>query len=83
MSERDRRATMFDLCDSVRVEIRDRADDLALETYPDDLVREIAESWVPVMNYDLLMLAVDDLWLAVSEPDILGFDGESLSLIHI
>ena len=41
-----------------------------------EIAHEIVDGMVPVYNADLLRLALDDLWLATSEPEIgPAFDG--------
>lgn len=46
-----------------------------------EAITEIADSSVPVYNHDLLELALDDLWLACTEPDIgAAFGGEKTAV---
>lgn len=40
------------------------------DEYCSDIIHELADSWVPVYTFDSLKLAEDDLWLAVTEPEI-------------
>lgn len=42
----------------------------------EELLHELADASVPVYNADLLQRALDDLYLAVNEPEILAFDGK-------
>jgi len=48
---------------------------LEYDSDPYDLMSEIADSNVPVYNWDLLEYAQNDLWLSCETPDILAFDG--------
>ena len=51
----------------------------AIDNYPDDpgdVINEIADSYVPVYNHDILRLAVDNINLALNEPELgPAFDG--------
>ena len=53
----------------------------AIDNYPDDpsdVINEIADSYVPVYNHDILRLAVDNINLALDEPELgPAFDGSS------
>ena len=44
-------------------ELNDNKEEILESTYPEDLVNEYAESWIPVYNYDLLKVAQSDLTL--------------------
>lgn len=60
----------------VAEEVRGRADELRQETYPEDMVMELADGWVPIYTYDILQYAANDLALAVDEPECgPAFDG--------
>ncbi len=65
----------YDLQQSVRDEIRDEADALMDDAYPEDRLTEMVDSWVPVYSSELLDLAADNNELAINEPEILAFDG--------
>lgn len=72
----EERYSMWDLEQSLRAEIRERADELKDETYPEDIVTEMADGWVPIYTYDLMRYAANDLDLAVDEPELgPAFDG--------
>lgn len=67
--------TIDDLIKDAIAELRERLFDDSNQD-ENDLILEIADSSVPVYNYDILSLALDDLDLALSEPDIgPAFDG--------
>ena len=43
---------------------------------PHDRIFEIADSWVPIYTYDIIMCAADNISLAVDEPELgPAFDG--------
>ena len=47
----------------------------------DDEIFEIADSSCPIMNYDILQCAVDDMDLALTEPEIgPAFDGSPTAI---
>ena len=49
--------------------------------YDDDTLHEIADSSVPVYNQDILEAALDDMDLALTEPEIgPAFDGSSTAI---
>ena len=64
-------------------ELNERKEEILSSEYPEDLISEIADSYVPIYNSDLLEMAVEDLWLAVDEPDVLAFDGKSTAVAAI
>jgi hypothetical protein len=79
----DKQVRLSDLEAQIRAEVRDNFDEEAGATDfdPSDWLTELADSYVPIYNYDLLMLASEDLWLAVDTPEIYAFGGEH-SAVH-
>lgn len=59
-----------DLVKSFEEALDEQKEDILKDKYPEDVILEIAYSFVPVYNYDLLQYASDELWLAVYEPEI-------------
>lgn len=69
--------TLDDLIKDAIAELKERLSDDSNQD-ENDLIFEIADSSVPVYNYDILSLALDDLDLALSEPENgPAFDGTS------
>ena len=62
MSE-EKRLTMSQLEDDFHEELEDNKSEILEAKYPEDIIHEKADSWVPVYNYDRLQLACDHLWL--------------------
>lgn len=44
-------------------ELNDNKEEILESKYPEDLIYEYADSWVPIYNYDLLKVAQSDLTL--------------------
>jgi len=61
-------------------ELEERRDEIIENEYPDDIATEIADSFVPVMTYDLLEIAQNDLWLATNEPEMMAFSGKNTAV---
>lgn len=74
----DKQIRLSDLEAQIRAEVADNFDEEAGGTDfdPHDWLTELADGYVPIYNYDLLMLAADELWLAVDVPEIYAFGGE-------
>ena len=72
--------SLYQLKTDLLDELKDRKKEILEDEYPDDLIREIVDSFTPIMTYDLLEVAQDDLWLAVDEPDIMAFDGKNTAV---
>jgi hypothetical protein len=52
-------------------ELNDNKEEILESKYPEDLINEYADSWVPIYNYDLLKVAQSDLTLGyVHDSDI-------------
>lgn len=69
--------SMRELEQSLRDEMKERADEIRDETYPEDMVSEMADGWVPIYTYDIMQYAADDIDLAVVVPEIgPAFNGE-------
>lgn len=67
--------SLSDLLDDARDYLKTEYDLLDVQ-YPDDCVHEVADSFVPIYNYDLLQYAANCLDLAVDEPELgPAFDG--------
>tara|TARA_R100000329_G_scaffold76728_1_gene66017 strand:+ start:1292 stop:1609 length:318 start_codon:yes stop_codon:yes gene_type:complete len=73
MSE-EKRLTMSQLEDDFHEELEDNKSEILEAKYPEDIIHEKADSWVPVYNYDRLQLACDHLWLGY--PSENGFTKE-------
>ena len=59
----DKKLTMYQLEKDFLEELEDCKSEILEDKYPEDLLNERADSWVPVYNYERLQLACDDLWL--------------------
>ena len=59
----DKKLTMYQLEKDFLEELENNKNEILEAKYPEDLLGERADSWVPVYNYDRLQLACDDLWL--------------------
>jgi hypothetical protein len=66
---------MYDLEKGIRQELRDEADELFAEQYPDDRITEMVDGSVPVYTSTLMAIAAADPYLATEVPEILAFDG--------
>ena len=71
---------LYDLEKSLIEDLQGNIEDIRDNKYPDDVIREYVDSAVPVMNYDLLKMASDELWLGVEEPEIMAFDGTNTAV---
>lgn len=68
--------TLYSLKQGIRAEIRERSQELLEETYPEDTIAEIVDSWVPIYTFDLLQVAAKNPNMAVLEPELgPAFDG--------
>ncbi len=69
--------TLWDLEQGIKAEIRERAKELLEDTaYPEDVVVEMVDTWVPIYNSDLLNVAANDMDMAILEPELgPAFDG--------
>jgi hypothetical protein len=81
MSDEDR-VTMRSLKEDARHNIIERWETelRGNKAAQEDAPSETADSLTPVMNYTLLALAQDDIWLALEEPDVYAFDGEPTAI---
>ena len=67
--------TLYELGQDVRAELRERIDEIDRDE-PHDVIFEIADSNVPIYNYDLLDVASNNINIAVNEPELgPAFDG--------
>jgi len=66
----EERASMYQLERDVRQAVRDEAEYLREEVYPEDTLHDIAEAFIPIYNYDLAQLLAEDTSLA--EPEDTG-----------
>lgn len=55
--------TMYQLEKDFQKELEDNKSEILEVKYPEDIIHEMADSNVPVYNYNRLQLACDDLWL--------------------
>jgi hypothetical protein len=53
-------------------ELNDNKEEILEATYPEDLVNDYANSWVPIYNYDLLSVAQSDLTLGYTHESDIG-----------
>jgi hypothetical protein len=67
----EERTTIYQLEKETREEVRERAEELLDDPYPEDTLHEIADSNVPIYNSDRVECLLDDLTLA--EPDDEGY----------
>lgn len=68
--------TLWQLEKNLRAEIREEAQELLEEVYPEDRLNEMVDSAVPIYTSDLLTTASDNIDLAVVEPELgPAFDG--------
>ena len=72
--------SLHDLEHRLKQDIDDQTTDIKANEYPDDYLHEIVDGFVPVYNADLLRYALDDLWLAVVQPEHMAFDGENTAV---
>jgi hypothetical protein len=70
MSE-EKRLTMYQLEKDFQEELEDNKSEILKDKYPEDIIHEMADSNIPVYNYDRLQLACEDLWLGY--PSETGF----------
>jgi len=67
---------LYDIFKYAKEDFKNWMDDNPDNDEPHDCIHEIADSSVPVYNYDLLRLAADNLNLGVDEPELgPAFDG--------
>jgi hypothetical protein len=59
----DKKPNMYQLEQNLLRDLNDNKNQILKVEYVEDLLSEYAESNVPVYNFDLLMLAADDLYL--------------------
>ena len=57
------KTTMHQLEKDLIDELNSNKKEILENQYPEDSVTELADSYVPVYNFNLLQLACDDLWL--------------------
>ena len=69
--------SMWQLERDLREEIQTEAAELMQDQYPEDRLHEMVDTSVPVYTSTLMALAADDIDLAVSQPEVLAFDGEA------
>jgi hypothetical protein len=69
--------TLQELTDSAIEELKEwmRENPDASQNEADEAISEIADGSVPVYNATLLDAALDELWLATTEPELYAFDG--------
>ncbi len=59
----EKRLTVYQLEKDFLADLEECKTEILEDKYPEDIIHERADSWVPVYNYDRLQLACDDLWL--------------------
>jgi hypothetical protein len=65
--------TINELEKSLHEEIMGNAEDILKETFPEDRIIEIADSYIPVYNHELIECLIDDKELAyVEDRSLLG-----------
>ena len=62
MSE-EKKLTIYQLEKDFLEDLEECKTEILEATYPEDIIHERADSWVPDYNYSRLQLACDDLWL--------------------
>jgi len=60
---------MQSLVDDAQDELKSWIENNPDDDNPDEIIHEIADSNIPPYNFDLLHLAIDNLWLAVDTPE--------------
>ena len=70
----EKRLTMYQLEKDFLEELEYDKSEILEAKYPEDIIHENADSWVPVYNFNRLQLACDDLWLGY--PSENGFPKE-------
>ena len=63
LANEEKKLTMYQLEKDFLEELEECKSEILEATYPEDLLSEMAESNIPVYNYELLQLVSDDLWL--------------------
>ena len=67
------KTTMYQLENNLIDELNDNKKEILESQYPDDLIMEYAESWIPIYNSDLIEALSEDHSLAyVDDSGILG-----------
>ena len=59
----EKRLTIYQLEKDFLADLEECKTEILEDKYPEDIIHERADSWVPDYNYDRLQLACDDLWL--------------------
>jgi hypothetical protein len=72
--------TMYDLKKSLLQTLEDNKAEILNSKYPEDLISEYVDGEIPVYTGRLLEIALSDLWLAVDEPEMYGFDGKPTAI---
>ncbi|KKM03825.1 hypothetical protein LCGC14_1770480 [marine sediment metagenome] len=68
--------TLYELERSIRAEVQEKAEELKEATYPEDLITEMVDGWVPIYNGQILEVAADSMDMAILEPELgPAFDG--------
>ncbi len=65
---------LSDLVKSMLEELDSRQDEILQAEYPEDLITELVDSYLPVYFYDALLYACNDLWLATELPESYSID---------
>lgn len=60
--------------------LEDNKEEILDDKHPEDRLSEYVDGEIPVYNSEILELAMDNLWFAVEEPEILGFDGKNTAI---
>lgn len=61
---------LSDLVKSMLEELEERKEEILEEKYPEDLITELVDSYLPVYTYDALLYACNNLSLAMDTPEI-------------
>ena len=79
MNEQD--YSMGALLEVVREAVRDAVSEAGKDYDEDELAWEIAESFVPIYNYDVLQYAIHNLDLALTVPDSQPYEQDAVGII--
>lgn len=61
-------------------ELDDCKDAILDNKYPEDMLHEMIDGWVPIYNSDIVDVGNSDIWLTTTEPEIYAFSGEKTAV---
>jgi hypothetical protein len=74
---KEKHYVMSELKSQLIDELVERWGEISEHKYPEDLIDELVDSYVPIYNWELLEYAQDDIDLAICVPEALAFDGSN------